>query len=150
MICITNLFSFDNRIIDGDLMKVAVVFNEAYPEITDEYQTEYPKDLDFKPYFDLDESDPIAEYESIAKHLRKAGYEAYILNILDDLHIFLRDLEKNKPDVIFNFVEIYKDTVWGTKIYHDIFQASGVTVNISFIQTSRKRSTSKHIVYEID
>ena len=90
-------------------MKVAVVFNEAYPELKDEYQTELPKDLDFKPYFDLDESDPIAEYESIAKHLRRAGYEAYILNILDDLHIFLRDLEKNKPDVIFNFVEIYKD-----------------------------------------
>lgn len=90
-------------------MKVAVVYNEAYPEIKDQYSTEYPKDLEFKPYFDLDESDPIAEYESIAAHLRKAGYEAYIVNILDDVNIFLDDIKKNKPDVIFNFVEIYHD-----------------------------------------
>lgn len=90
-------------------MKVAVVYNEAYPEIKEPYSTEYPKDLGFKPYFDLDESDPIAEYESIAAHLRKAGYEAYILNILDDVEIFLADIRNNKPDVIFNFVEIYQD-----------------------------------------
>lgn len=90
-------------------MKVAVLFNEAYPDLDDGYSTEYPNDLGFTPYFDIDESDPIAEYESIAKHLRKAGYDAYILNILDDVNIFLKDLEKNKPDVIFNFVEIYKD-----------------------------------------
>lgn len=90
-------------------MKVALVYNEAYPEIKDEYTTEFPKDLDFKPYFDLDESDPIAEYESIAKHLRKAGYETYIVNILNDVNIFLKDIEENKPDVVFNFVEIYNE-----------------------------------------
>ena len=90
-------------------MKVAVVYNEAYQEINDQYSTESPEELGFKPYFDLDESDPIAEYESIAAHLRKSGYEAYILNILDNVNIFLEDLKKNKPDVIFNFVEIYKD-----------------------------------------
>ncbi|MBN1302233.1 MAG: ATP-grasp domain-containing protein [Melioribacteraceae bacterium] len=90
-------------------MKVAVVFNEAYPGIDDEYSTEYPRDLGFKPYFDIEEHDPIAEYESIADRLRRAGYDAYILNILDDINIFLQDFDKNKPDVIFNFVEIYKD-----------------------------------------
>ncbi len=90
-------------------MKVAVVYNEAYPELYDQYSTEYPQNLAFKPYFDIDESDPIAEYEAIAKHLRKAGFDSYILNILDDLNIFLKDVENNKPDVIFNFVEIYKD-----------------------------------------
>ncbi len=90
-------------------MKVAVIYNEAYPEIENQYQTEIPKNLNFKPYFDLDESDPIAEYEAIAEDLRKTGFEAYILNILDDMNIFLDDFEKNKPDVVFNFVEIYKD-----------------------------------------
>jgi len=90
-------------------MKVAVVFNEAYPELTDEYQTEFPKDLGFKPYFDLDACDPLAEYEAIANSLRQVGYEAYILNIMDDLDIFFRDLKKNKPDVMFNLVEIFKD-----------------------------------------
>ena len=90
-------------------MKVAVIYNEAYPELNNEYQTELPKDLNFKPYFDLDESDPIAEYEEIAENLRTSGFDAYILNILDDMDIFLNDYEKNKPDAIFNLVEIYKD-----------------------------------------
>ena len=90
-------------------MKVAIVFNEAYPNIEDEYQTELPKNLDFKPYFTIEESDPIAEYEGIAKKLRQAGYDAYILNILDNVNKFLTDYKKNKPDVVFNLVEIYKD-----------------------------------------
>ena len=90
-------------------MKVAIVYNEAYPELSDHYQTELPKDLGFKPYFDLTESDPIAEYEDIAKILRKAGFDAYILNLLDDLDIFLKDYRKNKPDVVFNLVEIFYD-----------------------------------------
>lgn len=90
-------------------MKVAVVFNEAYSEISDGYSTEMPKELAFKPYFDIEESDPIKEYEEIAKRLRRVGYEAYILNILDDYKLFVNDIKINKPDVIFNFVEIYKD-----------------------------------------
>jgi len=90
-------------------MKVAVVFNEAYAEITDEYQTKMPKNLGFRPYFDIEACDPIAEYEAIAQSLRKAGFEAYILNILDDINIFFKDYEKNRPDVVFNLVEIFKD-----------------------------------------
>jgi len=90
-------------------MKIAVIYNEAYPYISDQYQTELPKDLGFKPYFDLVEHDPIAEYEAIAENLRKVGFEAYILNILDSLDIFLEDYEKNRPDAVFNLVEIFKD-----------------------------------------
>lgn len=90
-------------------MKIAVVFNEAYPETTNEYQIEMPKKLGFKPYFDITQSDPIKEYKTIAQALRKSGYNVYILNIHDNINIFLKDLEKNKPDVIFNLVEIYKD-----------------------------------------
>ncbi|MFA3782288.1 ATP-grasp domain-containing protein [Melioribacteraceae bacterium 4301-Me] len=90
-------------------MKIAVIFNEAYPGITSEYQTEIPQNLGFKPYFDITQSDPIQEFESIAKALRREGYDAYILNILDNLSILLKDIEKNQPDVIFNLVEIYKD-----------------------------------------
>ncbi len=108
MITKTILFSFVNQLL-GTLVKIAVVYNEAYPEIQNEYQTELPKSLDFKPYFDFDESDPIAEYEGIAKMLRSAGHQVYILNILDDINIFLNDYDKNKPDVVFNLVEIYKD-----------------------------------------
>jgi D-alanine-D-alanine ligase len=90
-------------------MKIAVVYNEAYPEIKNEYSVKLPKNLGFKPYFDIEQSDPIAEYENIAKILRSAGHNAYIINLLDDLDKFLNDYQKNSPDVIFNFVEIYKD-----------------------------------------
>ncbi len=90
-------------------LKVAVVYNEEYPELEDEYSTELPKKLDFEPYFEIEESDPIAEYEELAADLRRVGFNAYILNIRDNIDLFFKDYEKNKPDVVFNLVEIYKD-----------------------------------------
>ena len=89
-------------------MKVAVVFNEVNPEI---YQSQKvrTKDLDFKPVFGIGENNPISEYEYMAKSLTKAGYEAYTLNIMDNLQLFIKDYEKNKPDVVFNLVELFKD-----------------------------------------
>jgi D-alanine-D-alanine ligase len=89
-------------------MKVAVVFNEVYPELYKKPKKR-AKDLDFSPVFSLSGSDPIGEYETIAKGIRRSGYEAYTLNIMDNLHIFIKDYEKNKPDVVFNLVELYKD-----------------------------------------
>ena len=76
-------------------MKVAIVYNEVNPEI---YQSEKrrAKDLDFKPVFDLQNLNPISEFEDMAKSLQKVGYEAYTLNIMDSLQIFIKDYEKNK------------------------------------------------------
>ncbi|MFH1196252.1 MAG: ATP-grasp domain-containing protein [bacterium] len=90
-------------------MKVAIVYNEIIPDVKIQEPVEAPKDLGFQPYFEISESDPITEFEFIAESLRKEGYDAYVLNILDDVHVFLEDLDKNNPDVIFNFVEIYRD-----------------------------------------
>ncbi len=90
-------------------MKVAIVYNESSPEMYKKKSKKSAKDLDFKPVFDLTGNDPISEYETIATALRKSGYETYTLNILDNLHVFIKDYEKNKPDVVFNFVELYKD-----------------------------------------
>jgi D-alanine-D-alanine ligase len=89
-------------------MKVAIVFNEVNPEL---YQKKKgrAKDLDFKPVFGLQNLNPISEYEYMAKSLQKAGYEAYTLNILDSLQILIKDYEKNKPDIVFNLVELFKD-----------------------------------------
>ncbi|MBU1099256.1 MAG: ATP-grasp domain-containing protein [Bacteroidetes bacterium] len=92
-------------------MKVALVYNEAYSNLTDHYRKELPKELSFEPYFDLTESDPIADYENMANAIRKAGFECYIINLLDNINIFLEDLRKNKPDVVFNLVEIFNDSV---------------------------------------
>ena len=45
----------------------------------------------------------------MAERLCNRGVDAYTLNIKDDIDILLKNIKKNKPDVVFNFVEIYKD-----------------------------------------
>ncbi len=89
-------------------MRVAIVYNEAMPEL---YQKKKgnKKDLDFQPHFHLDAPDPISEFDYMEKCLQKAGYEAYSLNIMDNLNTFIKDYDKNKPDVVFNLVEIFHD-----------------------------------------
>jgi len=89
-------------------MKVAIVYNEVNPDLYQKKKGK-AKDLDFKPVFALESLNPISEYEDMAKSLQKVGYDAYTLNIMDSLQILTKDLEKNKPDVVFNLVEIFKD-----------------------------------------
>ena len=89
-------------------MKVAIVYNEVNPEIY-EKKKRRAKDLDFKPVFDLQSLDPISEFADMAKSLQKVGYEAYTLNIMDSLQRFIKDYEKNTPDIVFNLVELFKD-----------------------------------------
>ena len=89
-------------------IKVLVLYNEAHPEYY--HKTEQPvPELDFKTYFEVEELTPMEEFEIIAKRLKKLGFDAYTLNLKDDIFVLLNELDKNKPDVIFNFVEIYKD-----------------------------------------
>lgn len=49
------------------------------------------------------------EYEIIVNRLNKLGFDAYSLNIKDSVHAFLDEVNRKRPDVIFNFVEIYKE-----------------------------------------
>ena len=49
------------------------------------------------------------EYSILAKKLCRVGFDAYALNILDNIQLMLDDFKKRKPDVVFNFVEIYKE-----------------------------------------
>ena len=49
------------------------------------------------------------EYEIMVKKLKRVGFDAHSLNIKDDLLVFLNEINNNPPDVIFNFVEIYKE-----------------------------------------
>lgn len=90
-------------------LKVAVIFNEANPEL---YVKDPDKNLanaDFVPYFEVEELTPIEEYKLMAERLRNKGVDAYTLNIKDDIDILLKNIKKHKPDVVFNFVEIFKD-----------------------------------------
>ena len=90
-------------------LKVAVIFNEANPDFYVKSVDHETKELNFTPYFEVEELTPIEEYELLAERLTKTGCNAYPLNIKDDLDLLLKDLKKNKPDVVFNFIEIFKD-----------------------------------------
>lgn len=89
-------------------IKVAVVFNEAHPEFY-KIPESTEKVGDFKEYFEVENFTPMEEYEMMAKRLCKIGLDAYTLNIMDNFRLIIDDVNKNKPDVIFNFVEIYKE-----------------------------------------
>ena len=93
----------------GKKIKVAIVFNEPHPELYVKPGELNEKKLDFVPYFEVESITPIEEYDLMSKKLKKNGVNAYTLNIKDDVNSLLRDIKKNKPDIVFNFVEIYKE-----------------------------------------
>ncbi|HPN38192.1 MAG TPA: ATP-grasp domain-containing protein [Melioribacteraceae bacterium] len=103
-------------------MKVAVVFNEPYKELIDPYAIKCTPEFCNNDVFKLRGCDIIAEYELIAKNLRLFGYDSYILNILDNLDVLLNDLNINKPDIIFNLIEIYKDKAGLEKNFASVFE----------------------------
>jgi len=90
-------------------IKVAVVYNEPEPDMYIKTNDEEVKQPEFKTYFEVDKTTPMEEFEYIAKKLENVGFNAYTLNIRDSLELMLNNLRKEKPDVIFNFVEIYKE-----------------------------------------
>lgn len=90
-------------------IKVAIVYNESQPEMYKKSSETEVKDLQFQTYFEVDKTTPMEEYDYIAKKLVSLGFNAYTLNIKDNLEMMLKNLKDDKPDVIFNFVEIYKD-----------------------------------------
>ena len=90
-------------------LKIAVVYNEAAPELyqkPDEAATPTGK---FVPYFEVEEYTPMEEFEYIAEKLQKVGFDAYTLNVHDNVQLMLNDFKHSKPDIIFNFVELYKE-----------------------------------------
>ena len=90
-------------------IKVAVVYNEPEPEMYIKTGAEEDKEPEFKTYFEVDKTTPMEEFDYIVKKLENVGFIAYTLNIQDNLELMLSNLMKEKPDVIFNFIEIYKE-----------------------------------------
>ncbi len=90
-------------------IKIAIVYNEAQPEIYRKTSESEVKNREFKKFFEVDKTTPMEEFEYIAKKLESVGFTAYTLNIKDNLELLFNNFKEEKPDVIFNFVEIYKD-----------------------------------------
>ena len=90
-------------------IKVAIVYNEPTPEMYTRSANKNAPGAGFKHYIGTENLTPMEEYDYLAKRLNRVGFNAYTLNIFDNLRRMLDDFEKNKPDVIFNFVELYRD-----------------------------------------
>lgn len=91
------------------ILKIAVVFNESNPDLYIKTGDLTDKELPFTPYFEVENFTPLEEYEILAKRLSKTGFNSYTLNIKDDIEFLITNIKKKKPDVIFNFIELYKD-----------------------------------------
>lgn len=91
-------------------IKVAIVYNEPEPEMYQKpIESSDSGNTDFVPYFEVDKTTPMEEYDYVAERLKNVGLDAFTLNIKDNLQLLLENLKVKKPDVIFNFVEIFKD-----------------------------------------
>jgi D-alanine-D-alanine ligase len=90
-------------------LKIAIIYNEANAELYHKKANNTKNSFDFVPYFEVDHTTPMEEYEYIAEKLSSEGLEVFILNLRDNLDLLIKTLKTKKPDVIFNFVEIFKD-----------------------------------------
>ena len=90
-------------------LKLAIIYNEASPELYKKPDEAVTTNGNFVPYFEVEEMTPMEEFEYIAKKLRRVGFDAYTLNIKDNIKLLVDHLNKNRPDMIFNFLEIFKD-----------------------------------------
>lgn len=91
-------------------IRVGIVYNEPEPEMYNkQVENSGSGKMNFVPYFEVDKITPMDEYEYVAERLRNVGFDAFTLNIKDNLQFMLDTLKTKKPDVIFNFIEIFKD-----------------------------------------
>jgi D-alanine-D-alanine ligase len=93
---------------ENNHIKVAVLYNESNPDIYLR-ETALPENLDFTPYFDIHNYNPVEEYQLLADKMKNLGYDSYALNVKDDLNLLLDNLLTEKPDMVFNFIELFKE-----------------------------------------
>jgi len=89
--------------------KVAIYFNLPDEEIEETREEISETGLGFETYFDVDQISPLEEFSEMAAILNKQGFQAYTLNLQSSVHKLIKNYEKEKPDVIFNFVEEFHD-----------------------------------------
>jgi D-alanine-D-alanine ligase len=91
-------------------IKVALYYNEPNPELYKKVEGS-GENLHFEPYFEIDKTSPLDEYEKMVNKLVKSGISAYSFNVRDNLDSLLNDYYINKPDLVFNFVELFKERI---------------------------------------
>jgi D-alanine-D-alanine ligase len=107
-------------------LKVAVIYNEPNPELYRKPAQKRKKTQNFKLYFEVDRTTPMEDYQFIKEKLNEEGFDSYTLNLFDDINILINDVKKNQPDVIFNFVELYKDDATLEMNVVGVFELMGI------------------------
>lgn len=87
--------------------KVAIYYNIS--DVEQPAQNISESDLNFETYFDIEQTTPTEEFAEISEILNKSKFTAFTLNVKNNIHKLIASIEKEKPDVIFNFVEEFYD-----------------------------------------
>lgn len=104
------------------MTKVAVLYNEPASDSVKNNPYDPHHDLDFTPVMDVHDSSPAEDYKDIVARLRSLGFDAYSLNTLDNFPRLIQNLKTEKPDVIFNFIELFHDEVTNEKNIAGIYE----------------------------
>ncbi len=87
--------------------KVLLVYNETNPELYI-YKSDLEKsNLNFLPYFEIENVTPMEEFEVMMNLIRESGFDIIALNLNDNFQLLLDTIKREKPDVIFNCIEIF-------------------------------------------
>jgi D-alanine-D-alanine ligase len=73
---------------------------------------------------DTDRGDPVAR--QVAEALRTAGHEVSILGVYDDLQKLLRGIERRRPDLVFNLMEMFGENLLGDVSVAGLLELCGV------------------------
>ncbi|MBL8013408.1 MAG: ATP-grasp domain-containing protein [Candidatus Omnitrophica bacterium] len=79
-------------------LKVLVLFHSPYFK---------PRGYDFKEEF----ADPENMYteKNVVQALKSLGHEATVLGLYNDVSILIDEIKENRPDIVFNMVEVFND-----------------------------------------
>ncbi|HET9151061.1 MAG TPA: ATP-grasp domain-containing protein [Gemmatimonadales bacterium] len=88
---------------------VLVLYNALSEEGYDQLRHVDPATLGFEPEYDIAVPTVTEEYDAIVAALRAEGFQVRQLNLLDDVRNLEKVVRRQRPDVVFNLVESFRD-----------------------------------------
>ncbi len=89
--------------------RVALVYNHVGEDEYERLRTIDPSTLDFTPEYPIHVATVSEEYQAIIRALRHEGFRAREVNLEDSLVRLHGLVARNRPDVIFNLTEHFRD-----------------------------------------
>lgn len=107
-----------------------------------------PQDQDFSREFNSEEW---ATEANVIEALKGLGHEVRMLGIYDDIKILLKEIEKNRPDVVFNLTEVFLGKAYMDKNIPSLLELTGVPYTgcgpIGLMICNNKVLTKKILTY---